>query len=394
MRREIYRHMLALIMLGAVLFSQFGNMFDVQAEDVLEVSAKAVILIESTTGTVIYEDNADEQLAPASVTKIMTLLLIFDALESGQITLEDEVVVSEYAASMGGSQIYLEAGEIQTVDTMIKSIAVASANDACVAMAEYISGSAEAFVEEMNERAEGLGMSNTNFINCNGLDAEGHVTTARDISLMSQELLNTYPEITAYTTIWMDTITHVTNSGSSEFGLTNTNKLLQAYAYTTGLKTGSTDDALFCISASATRDDINLIAVVMGAPTSADRTTDAITLLNYGFANCQIYEDTEAVYLNYSDIPVEKGVEDFVSAQAEHTFSYVDTEGNNLSYVSKEVIYDETLVAPIIEGDIVGHIVYMLEDKEIGVVNLVAVNGVEAMNFKYALLEVLSDYLL
>ena len=206
-----------------------------QAE--IDISAPSAVLMEASTGTVIYEKDADTARPPASVTKVMTMLLIFDALEAGSIHLEDEVTTSEYAASMGGSQVFLEPGEIQTVDTMLKCIAVASANDACVAMAEYICGSEEEFVRKMNERAKGLGMDNTNFVNCNGLDAEGHVTSARDIALMSRELIAKYPQIHDYSMIWMENITHNTSKGTSEFGLTNTNKLVRQYEYATGLKT-------------------------------------------------------------------------------------------------------------------------------------------------------------
>lgn len=358
----------------------------------LALSAKAVILMETSTGTVIYEENADEQLAPASVTKVMTLLLIFDALESGEITLEDTVVVSEYAASMGGSQIFLEVGETQSVETMIKSIVVSSANDACVAMAEHLCGSTELFVEEMNIRAEGLGMTNTNFVNCNGLDTEGHITTARDIGLMSQELMLQYPEITEYTMIWMEDITHVTSSGSSVFGLSNTNRLVQEYAYTTGLKTGSTDEALFCISATASKDDVDLIAVVMAAPTSADRTSDAITLLDYGFAVTKKYEDVSQDI--YEDIVVLNGTEDTLSGMTVDSFSYIDVEGNDMSQVVKEVKYDDTLTAPVESGEVVGVVTYSLNEETIGTVEIVAIESMEEMSLRHALEELIPSILL
>ena len=221
----------------------------------------------------------------------MTLLLIFDALESGQIALDDTVTVSEYAASMGGSQVFLEPGETQKVNDMIKCISVASANDACVAMAEHICGSEEAFVARMNERAKNLGMNDTTFVNCCGLDTEGHMTSAYDVALMSRELTTKYPQIHDYSTIWMDTITHVTARGSSEFGLTNTNKLIRQYEFATGLKTGSTNLAKYCVSATAVKDGMELIAVVMGAPDHSVRFSDAASLLNYGFSVCRIYTD-------------------------------------------------------------------------------------------------------
>ncbi len=242
----------------------------------LTLSAPSAILMEASTGTVIYEKKPDEILRPASITKIMTLLLIFDVLEGGKISYGDAVTVSEFAASMGGSQVFLEPGEVQSVDTMIKCIAVSSANDACVAMAEHIYGSEEEFVRQMNKRAKGLGMNNTTFVNCNGLDAEGHVTTARDVAIMSRELINKYPKVHEYSQIWMDTITHTTAKGTSEFGLTNTNKLIKQYPYATGLKTGSTSLAKFCVSATAKKDDLELIAVIMASPDGNSRVADEI----------------------------------------------------------------------------------------------------------------------
>ena len=271
-----------------------------QAE--IDISAPSAVLMEASTGTVIYEKDADTARPPASVTKVMTMLLIFDALEAGSIHLEDEVTTSEYAASMGGSQVFLEPGEIQTVDTMLKCIAVASANDACVAMAEYICGSEEEFVRKMNERAKGLGMDNTNFVNCNGLDAEGHVTSARDIALMSRELIAKYPQFHDYSMIWMENITHNTSKGTSEFGLTNTNKLVRQYEYATGLKTGSTGEAKFCVSATGEKNGIEMIAVVMGAETSKERFADAVKLLNHGFGKCQLYTDESAPDVKNADV--------------------------------------------------------------------------------------------
>ena len=264
----------------------------------LELSAESAVIMEASGGQVLLEKNADEKKPPASVTKVMTLLLIFDALADGTITPDTEVTTSEYAASMGGSQVFLEAGEKQTVDTMIKCIAVASANDACVAMAEKIAGSEPAFVEKMNQRSAGLGMTNTHFVNCNGLDTEGHLTTARDIALMSRELITKYPQIEDYSTIWMENITHTTAKGSSEFGLSNTNKLIRQYEYATGLKIGSTSGAKFCPSATARKDGVNMIAVVMAEPDSKTRIKDAIAMLNYGFGKCSIYQDEKGTGKN------------------------------------------------------------------------------------------------
>lgn len=344
-----------------------------------EVSAPSAILMEASTGKVIYEKDADTARPPASVTKVMTMLLIFDALESGKIHLEDEVTTSEHAASMGGSQVYLEVGETQTVDTMLKCISVASGNDACVAMAEYICGSEEEFVRQMNERAKGLGMENTNFVNCNGLDADGHETSARDIALMSRELITKYPQIHDYCMIWMENITHTTSKGTSEFGLTNTNKLVRQYEYTTGLKTGSTGEAKFCVSATAKKNDVELIAVIMAAEDSKARFKDAVTLLNYGFGKCQLYKDEDLKPLG--KIPVTGGVEDFVDCEYTDTFTYLDTEGADLLGISKEYKIEEAVSAPIKKGDKVGEVIYSLNSKKIGSIDIAAAQNVKKAGF-------------
>jgi len=310
-----------------------------------KVSAPSAVLIEAGTGQVIYDKTADEQLPPASVTKVMTMLLIFDAIAAGKISLKDEVATSEYAASMGGSQVFLESGETQTVDTMLKCIAVASANDACVAMAEYISGTEEEFVRLMNERAQGLGMENTAFQNCNGLEADGHVTTAYDIALMSRELITKYPEVFQYTQIWMENITHVTNKGTSEFGLSNTNKLIKQYPYATGLKTGSTSKAKFCLSATAKKDNVELIAVIMAAEDSTSRLSDAINLLNYGFGKCNLYEEEKLT--NIEPVKVKRGVEKTLEVAPAEKFCYVDTTGADLSSIEKKVNLEEEIKAPV-----------------------------------------------
>lgn len=350
-----------------------------------EITAPSAILMEASTGTVLYEKDADTARPPASVTKVMTMLLIFDALEEGTIRLEDEVTVSEYAASMGGSQVFLEPGETQTVDTMLKCIAVASANDACVAMAEYICGSEEEFVRHMNERATGLGMENTNFVNCNGLDTEGHVTNARDIALMSRELIGKYPQIHDYSMIWMENIIHETAKGTSEFGLTNTNKLVRQYEYATGLKTGSTGEAKFCVSATAEKNGVELIAVIMAAENSKDRFADAVTLLNYGFGKCQLYTDEEVPRI--SEAQVEGGVEDTVPVERAGTFTWLDTSGADLKRVEKTIRMDEKISAPVKKGDVIGRIVYSLDGEEIGSADLLAAQSVG----KASLFDYLSD---
>ena len=318
------------------------------SDTAVEVTAPSAILMEMTTGTVLYEKDADTARPPASVTKVMTILLIFDALAEGKIQLEDKVTTSEYASSMGGSQVFLETGEKQTVETLLKCISIASANDACVAMAEYISGNEEEFVRQMNLRAEGLGMKHTHFVNCNGLDAEGHETSARDIALMSRELLLKYPEIHNYCTIWMENITHTTSKGSSEFGLTNTNKLIRQYEYATGLKTGSTGKAKFCVSATAEKNGVSLIAVIMGAEDSKARFKDAVTLLNYGFGKCQMYTDEKMPSLD--PISVTGGIQESISLEYEKKFTYLDTTGANLNAVTSRLQIPDKVNAPVKKG--------------------------------------------
>ena len=349
------------------------------SDTAVEVTAPSAILMEMTTGTVLYEKDADTARPPASVTKVMTMLLIFDALAEGKIQLEDEVTTSEYASSMGGSQVFLETGEKQTVETLLKCISVASANDACIAMAEYISGNEEEFVRQMNLRAEGLGMKHTHFVNCNGLDAEGHETSARDIALMSRELLLKYPEIHNYCTIWMENITHTTSKGSSEFGLTNTNKLIRQYEYATGLKTGSTGKAKFCVSATAEKNGVSLIAVIMGAEDSKARFKDAVTLLNYGFGKCQMYTDEKMPSLD--PISVTGGIQESISLEYEKKFTYLDTTGANLNAVTSRLQIPDKVNAPVKKGDTVGQRIYYLDEKEIGSVNLLAEETVKKAGF-------------
>lgn len=357
-----------------------------------ELSAASAILMEASTGTVLYEKAATTVLPPASITKIMTLLLIFDALEAGQIHLEDEVSVSQYAASMGGSQVFLEAGETQTVDTMIKCIAVSSANDACVAMSEYICGSEEAFVAKMNERAKDLGMEDTHFVNCNGLDIEGHITTAKDVAIMSRELITKYPQIQNYTTIWMDTIVHHTRRGDSEFGLSSTNKLLKMYEYATGLKTGSTSKAKYCVSATACKDGINLIAVIMAAPDHKVRFKEALTLLTYGYGKCRLYHDDNKDVL--PAIPLLFGVTDTVICKYASDFSYLDTKGMDLSKVTKNIVLNPVQEAPVAAGDVAGKVVYSLDGTELGSVNILYSDSVEKQNLSHCIYKMLLHYAL
>lgn len=389
MRMKRWTALLISVMLCVELL---GTGHAVAAAGEPDLKAPSAILMEESTGQVIYERAADEKLPPASVTKIMTMLLIFDAWKDGKIRMEDTVSVSEYAASMGGSQVFLEPGETQTVDTMLKCIAVASANDACVAMAEYISGSEEAFVEEMNKRAKGLGMVNTHFENCNGLDTEGHLTTARDIAIMSRELVTKYPKVYDYTKIWMENITHTTKKGTTEFGLSNTNKLIRHYEYATGLKTGSTSKAKFCLSATAKKDGIGLIAVVMKAPDAKQRVKDSITLLNYGFGICKKYTDEEGV--SPDSVRVTHGLEEKVKVKKDGDFTYVDTNGNDLTQIQKQVKLKKEVKAPVKKNAVLGYIVYDLNGKEIGRIPLKAERKVGRMDYPHALTDTLQGFLL
>ena len=340
-----------------------GNVLPVRAAT--EITAPSAILLEASTGQVIYEKNATERRSPASITKIMTLLLIFEALSEGKVSLQDEVVTSAHAKSMGGSQVFLEEGETQTLETMIKCIVIASGNDASVAVAEHIAGSEADFVEKMNAKATELGMVDTHFEDCCGLtDSDSHYTTAKDVAIMSRELTVKYPEVFTYTRIWMEDITHVTRRGSSTFTLSSTNKLLKWYQWTTGLKTGSTAKAKFCISATASKDGMDLIAVIMGAPDPKERFHDAEKLLNYGFSVSNLYVDENKEPL--PQMRVEGGVEESVSLHYAEEFRYLDVTGRDLSTVEKELKLPESVKAPVTEGETAGQAVYRIGGEEIG----------------------------
>ena len=346
----------------------------VLAQDV-EIQAPSAILMEAKTGTVIYEKNPEEIRSPASITKIMTLLLAFEAIEQKKISLADEVVTSAYAKSMGGSQVFLEEGEIQTVDTLLKCIAVASGNDASVCIAEHIAGTEGEFINMMNAKAAELGMVNTHFMDCCGLsNSEEHYTTARDVAIMSKELITGYPQVFNYTTIWMEDITHVTNKGESTFTLSSTNKLLKQYPYANGLKTGSTDKAKYCLSATALKEDVQLIAVVMGAPDYKVRFEDCRKLLDYGFSKVHFYEEEKKE--NYAKVEVRGGIDREVIVEYKDGFVYLDLEGRDLSKISKETTLPEYVKAPLEKGEKVGEISYFLDDKKIGQVDLVASQNV------------------
>jgi len=335
-----------------------------------EVKAKSAVLMDVQTGTVLCEQNAHEPLAPASVTKVMTLLLIMEAIDSGKISWEDMVTASEAAAAKGGSQIYLKVGETMSVSDMVKSIAVSSANDCACAMAEHLAGSEAAFVELMNARAKELGMDDTHFVNCTGLDddpaAKDHKTSAHDIAVMSRELLKNHPDIKKYTTIWMDTVRN------GAFGLANTNKMVRFYSGCTGLKTGFTSGAGYCLSASAQREGLELVAVVMGAETSQDRFGACKSLLDYGFANYALY--TPALQEGAS-VPVKLGASESVAAVPAGETAILVDKGQRNSIVS-EITLDESVTAPVSQGQRLGTLTVRSGEQVLAEVPLVAETGI------------------
>ncbi len=355
-----------------MLFSAVFGVTCSSAEFKSESDARSLILMEAETGRVLYEKNADEALPPASVTKVMTMLLVMEAIDSGLIKLEDMVSVSEYAASMGGSQVFLEPGEQMSVHELLKCVVVSSANDACVALAEHISGSEESFVEKMNARAKELGMNSTNFENTNGLDDEtvNHVISARDIAIMSAELITKHPKILEYSSIWLDSIR------DGAFGLSNTNRLIRFYSGANGLKTGSTAKAKFCISASAKRDGMQLICVVMGAQTRDSRNEIAKKLFDFGFAN-YAYEELSAQMLD--EITVVGGKSKIVKLECEG-YNFV-TDKANAGKTAVTVELPETVSAPVNAGDAVGRVVYTLNGEVIAERQIQVCSSVERVGF-------------
>ena len=355
------------IMLGLLPFAaQAAN---------LEVDAKSALLMDVATGTILYEQNSHEALAPASVTKVMTMLLIMEAIDSGKIGWSDAVTVSEAAAAKGGSQVFLKVGETMTVEDMVKSIAVSSANDCTCAMAEHLAGSEAAFVENMNARAKELGMEDTNFVNCTGLDdgedAANHRTSAHDIAVMSRELLKNHPDITRFTTIWMDTIR------GGEFGLSNTNKMVRFYNGCTGLKTGFTRGAGYCLSASAEREGLQLIAVVMGCETSQKRFAACKSMLDYGFANFALIEPELP---EISSVPVKLGVSDSVNAVPASDGKMLIDKGQKSS-VTTEVQLDEDVTAPVSKGQRLGTMTVKAGEQILAEIPMVAEDGVEKITW-------------
>ena len=350
------------------------------AAEELAVDAQACLLMEKTTGQVLYAVNEHEQLEPASVTKVMTLLLVMEAIDSGALSYDDMVTASAYACSMGGSQIWLEENEQMTVEDMLKAVCVASANDASVALAEHIAGSAEAFVEKMNQRAAELGMEDTHFVNPTGLPAEGHVTSAYDIALMSRELILHHPDIRRFTTIWMDSLR------DGAFGLNNTNKLIRYYEGATGLKTGSTDNALYCLSATAERDGMELIAVILKSPTSTQRFESAKVLLNYGFAAYGLthIEPEEPL----PAIPVELGTAASVMPEVSGDQDMLLTK-DKLGTLTVQTEIEAALSAPVEKGQRVGTLTVTAGDEVLAELPLVAAEGVERLSYGQILLRCL-----
>lgn len=343
------------------------------ADNFLNIESESAILIEQSTGNIIFEKNSHTKLLPASVTKIMTILLIMEAIDNGDISMQDKVSCSEKASNMGGSQIWLDTKEQLTVEEMLKAICVVSANDCAVAMAEHIAGSEEVFVNKMNEKAKALGMNDTTFKNCHGIDEDGHLTSSYDIALMSKELLTKHPSITKFTTIWMDSL----RDNQSE--LVNTNKLIRTYEGATGLKTGSTSLALYNLSASATRDDLSLIAVVLRAPTSKLRFSEAKLLLDYGFSTYKFETFCTKGQL-FESVPIYKGTEGSVNLVFENNSGALikKTEKSN---VKQELIINENITAPIKKGDVLGKINYYSESNTLlSSVNLVSEKDIEKIN--------------
>ena len=378
---QLKKQMLCLLFSCLFLIENMGCV--VWAENVKEpewIQSESAVLMEASTGQIIVQKNADERLSPASITKIMTLLLIFEEIENGRLKLTDNVTTSAYAKSMGGSQVFLEEGEVQTVETMIKCIAVASGNDASVAMAEKVAGSEEAFVEKMNEKAGQLGMENTHFLDCCGLSADdAHYTSAEDVAIMSRALITKYPEVLSYTGIWMEDMVHRTEHGEKEFTLSSTNKLLRQYEYTTGLKTGSTDKAKYCFSATAEKDGISLIAVVMAAPDYKVRFSEARKLLEYGFEVSRFYTDEHKEKL--PALKVKGGIKEQVLVGFKEPFFYLDTRGRDLGKIEKKLNLPEETEAPVKEGNIAGEMEYYLGEEMIGKSDVIYFQTIEKAGY-------------
>lgn len=372
--KKIYSFVLIIALLLSTCFA---------AAPALDISAPSGILMERDTGKILFEKDSHKKLPPASVTKIMTILLVFENLESGKISLDDEVTVSEYAASMGGSQVFLAPGEKLSVDDMLKATIISSGNDSAVALAEHISGSEALFVELMNKKAKDLGMNDTTFKNCTGLDVDGHQTSAHDISIMSRELIK-HKKVRDYTTTWIDSLRNGT------FQLANTNKLIRTYKGITGLKTGSTSVSKFCLSATAERDGMELIAVILASPSSKERFADASRLLDFGFANFALYDASEE---KLPDIPVILGNKESLSVEFEKTPSIV-TDKNNLKSINIEYTLPDEMKAPIQEGEKLGVAKLVLDGNNLKEISIVASETVEKSSIKHILKKMLLSLLM
>lgn len=383
------RKMAALFLIIVMSIGSFTMTYGAEALP-LELESKSALLMDAATGTILYEKNSHEAMPPASVTKVMTMLLIYEAEKAGQFAWEDSVQVSEHAASMGGSQVFLEPGETQTAAEMTKCIAIASANDAAVAMAEFVAGSEEAFVERMNKKAQELGMKETHFVNACGLDVDGHETSANDIALMSRELMTRFPEIKEYTTTWQDTIVHKTRKGEMEFGLTNTNKLIKWYEGATGLKTGSTGKALYCLSGTAERDGLHLIAVVMAAPDFKVRFQETMKLLDYGFANYSAEKGLPAGE-KMAEISVTKGMADTVDGVVKEEISFLLKKDGGKEWETKTEVLPR-VDAPVQAGEKLGEVIYLINGEEVGRTDLIASENVEKTDLSTMLERMLQQW--
>ena len=374
------------LLFAATLLSAVSPAASAAGEEVaLSLSCPSAVLMEKETGAILYDQNAHQQLEPASVTKVMTLLLVMEAVDSGRVALDDTVTVSSYAAGMGGSQVYLEEGEQMTVDEMIKCVTVVSGNDCAVALAEHLAGSETAFVAQMNQRARELGMEDTTFLNCTGLPAQGHVTSAYDIALMSRELILNHPSIRDYATIWMDSIR------GGEFGLTNTNRLIRFYPGATGLKTGSTDGALYCMSATAERDGMELIAVVMKAPTTSQRFEDAKALLEYGFAHYSL----TSVYPEAPLAPVDVllGVQGQVQPQLQRDCRLLVRRGEEGQITTRLTLADN-VEAPVDQGQTLGQMEVYVGEELRDTVPILASRAVDRLSVPEIFSQMLQDLLM
>ena len=379
------KRILSLLFAAALLSAVSPAASAAREEAALSLSCPSAVLMEKETGAILYDQNAHQQLEPASVTKVMTLLLVMEAVDSGRVALDDTVTVSSYAAGMGGSQVYLEEGEQMTVDEMIKCVTVVSGNDCAVALAEHLAGSETAFVAQMNQRARELGMEDTTFLNCTGLPAQGHVTSAYDIALMSRELILNHPSIRDYATIWMDSIR------GGEFGLTNTNRLIRFYPGATGLKTGSTDGALYCMSATAERDGMELIAVVMKAPTTSQRFEDAKALLDYGFAHYSL----TSVYPEAPLAPVDVllGIQGQVQPQLQRDCRLLVRRGEEGQITTRLTLADN-VEAPVDQGQTLGQMEVYVGEELRDTVPVLASRAVDRLSVPEIFSQMLQDLLM